>query len=54
MRRDAVLRAADEGLHGDRGRDARPRTGLKTVVQIHVNSAGDYYQIDPAIRQRLD
>ncbi len=29
-------------------------TGLKTVVQIHVNSAGDYYQIDPAIRQRRD
>lgn len=29
-------------------------TGLKTVVQIHVNSAGDYYPIDPAIRQRPD
>jgi len=29
-------------------------TGLKTVVQIHVNSAGDYYTIDPSIRQRGD
>jgi hypothetical protein len=29
-------------------------TGLKTVVQIHVNSAGDYYRIDESIRQRLD
>jgi hypothetical protein len=28
------------------------RPGLKTVVQIHVNSAGDYYTIDPSIRQR--
>jgi hypothetical protein len=27
-------------------------TGLKTVVQIHVESAGDYYQIDASIRQR--
>lgn len=27
-------------------------TGLKTVVQIHVNSAGDYYRIDESIRQR--
>ena len=31
-----------------------PPTGLKTVVQIHVNSAGDYYQIDESIRQRAD
>ena len=31
-----------------------PPTGLKTVVQIHVNSAGDYYTIDPRIRQRPD
>ena len=31
-----------------------PPTGLKTVVQIHVNSAGDYYRIDPSIRQRPD
>ena len=31
-----------------------PPTGLKTVVQIHVASAGDYYQIDPSIRQRAD
>jgi hypothetical protein len=31
-----------------------PPTGLKTVVQIHVNSAGDYYPIDPIIRQRPD
>ena len=29
-------------------------TGLKTVVQIHVNSAGDYYKIDESIRQRPD
>ena len=29
-------------------------TGLKTVVQIHVNSAGDYYRIDESIRQRPD
>ena len=29
-------------------------TGLKTLVQIHVNSAGDYYRIDPSIRQRPD
>jgi len=29
-----------------------PPTGLKTVVQIHVASAGDYYAIDPSIRQR--
>jgi hypothetical protein len=31
-----------------------PPTGLKTTVQIHVASAGDYYQIDPSIRQRAD
>ena len=31
-----------------------PPTGLKTVVQIHVNSAGDYYPIDESIRQRPD
>ena len=31
-----------------------PPTGLKTVVQIHVASAGDYYAIDPSIRQRSD
>ena len=31
-----------------------PPTGLKTVVQIHVNSAGDYYRIDETIRQRPD
>lgn len=29
-------------------------TGLKTVVQIHVNSAGDYYRIDESIRQHPD
>ena len=29
-------------------------TGLKTVVQIHVESAGDYYQIDASIRQRAE
>ena len=29
-----------------------PPTGLKTTLQIHVASAGDYYEIDPAIRQR--
>lgn len=31
-----------------------PPTGLKTVVQIHVNSAGDYYPIDESIKQRPD
>jgi hypothetical protein len=31
-----------------------PPTGLKTVVQIHVASAGDYYRIDESIRQRPD
>lgn len=25
------------------------RTGLKTVLQIHMDSAGDYYEIDPRI-----
>jgi hypothetical protein len=29
-------------------------TGLKTSLQIHVASAGDYYVIDPAIPQRAD
>lgn len=29
-------------------------TGLKTTVQIHVASAGDYYAIDQSIRQRAD
>ena len=31
-----------------------PPTGLKTDVQIHCNSAGDHYTIDPRIRQRPD
>ena len=31
-----------------------PPTGLKTVVQIHVDSAGDYYRIDESIQQRRD
>ncbi len=31
-----------------------PPTGLKTVVQIHVASASDYYRIDESIRQRPD
>jgi hypothetical protein len=31
-----------------------PPTGLETGVQIHVNSAGDYYRIDASIRQRPD
>ena len=31
-----------------------PPTGLKTVEQIHVNSAGDYYPIDKSIKQRPD
>jgi len=31
-----------------------PPTGLKTDVQIHVNSAGDYYRIQDGIRQRPD
>ena len=29
-------------------------TGLRTVVQIHVASASDYYRIDDTIPQRLD
>jgi hypothetical protein len=29
-------------------------TGLKTIVQIHVASASDYYQIDENISQRLE
>jgi hypothetical protein len=29
-------------------------TGLKTSLQIHVASAGDYYAIDSAIPQRAD
>jgi len=29
-------------------------TGLKTTLQIHVASAGDYYEIDPGIRQRTN
>jgi hypothetical protein len=29
-------------------------TGLKTTLQIHVASAGDYYEIDPGIRQRAN
>ena len=31
-----------------------PPTGLKTSVQIHVASAGDYYEIDPSVRQRAN
>ena len=31
-----------------------PPTGLKTVVQLHVASASDYYRIDESIRQRPD
>ena len=31
-----------------------PPTGLKTTVQIHVASAGDYYEIDPSVRQRAN
>jgi len=31
-----------------------PPTGLKTVLQIFVASAGDYYEIDPRIRQRAN
>jgi len=27
---------------------------LKTIVQIHVASASDYYRIDDSIPQRLD
>jgi hypothetical protein len=29
-------------------------TGLKTVLQIYVGSAGDYYPIDASIPQRID
>jgi hypothetical protein len=29
-------------------------TGLKTIVQIFVASASDYYRIDDTIPQRLD
>jgi hypothetical protein len=29
-----------------------PPTGLRTTLQIHVASRGDYYEIDPAIPQR--
>lgn len=29
-------------------------TGLKTILQVHVNSAGDYYAIPADIPQRLD
>ena len=29
-------------------------TGLKTVLQIYVDHAGDYYEIDPRIPQRAD
>ena len=31
-----------------------PPTGLRTVLQIHLDSAGDYYSIDPAVPQRRD
>jgi hypothetical protein len=31
-----------------------PPTGLTTVLQIHVASAGDYYAIDAAVPQRAD
>ena len=31
-----------------------PPTGLATVVQIHVASAGDYYRIDERVPQRQD
>lgn len=31
-----------------------PPTGLATILQIHVASAGDYYPIDPNIPQRPD
>lgn len=29
-------------------------TGLKTVLQIHINSAGDYYAIDDDVPKRPD
>lgn len=31
-----------------------PPTGLSTTLQIFVDSAGDYYSIDPRITQRKD
>ncbi len=31
-----------------------PPTGLATTLQIHVNSAGDYYAIDARVPQRAD
>lgn len=31
-----------------------PPTGLSTTLQIHVDSAGDYYEVDPRIPQRQD
>jgi hypothetical protein len=31
-----------------------PPTGLNTVLQIHVASAGDYYAVDRAVPQRDD
>lgn len=31
-----------------------PPTGLHTTLQIHVDSAGDYYSVDPGIPQRHD
>jgi len=31
-----------------------PPTGLKTVMQIHVNSAGDYYTLSADVPQRPD
>src|SRR3954453_12809781 len=31
-----------------------PPTGLKTALQIHVASAGDYYDIDPDVPQRMN
>jgi len=31
-----------------------PPTGIRTALQIHVDSAGDYYAIDPALPQRRD
>jgi hypothetical protein len=31
-----------------------PPTGLKTMLQLHVGSASDYYTIDPALPRRAD
>lgn len=31
-----------------------PPTGLATALQIHVDSAGDYYEVDPRIPRRQD